>query len=142
MPQTLSNILVHIVFSTKNRTEFLHQELRMSLYPYIGGIAREMRCPILSIGGVKDHVHLLIRAQHSISVSEIVRVIKTNSSRWIHETQHQGMFGWQEGYGAFSVSQSNVATVAKYIANQEQHHAKKSFKEEFIEFLKQNDIEY
>lgn len=143
MPQTLSNILVHIVFSTKGRIEWLHEDIRKELYPYVGGIIREMRGRALAIGGMKEHVHLLTRVPHATSVSELVRVVKSNSSGWIHKKwRSHAAFAWQEGYGAFSVSASDVQSVSDYIMNQERHHGKRSFQEEFVEFLKENGVEY
>ena len=143
MAQTLSNLLVHIVFSTKGRTEWITEDIRSDLYPYVGGIIREMRGRALAIGGMKEHMHLLTRVAHSSSVSEVVRVVKSNSSGWIHKTwRSHAAFAWQEGYGAFSVSASNVQRVTNYILNQEKHHGKRSFKEEFIEFLQENEVQY
>jgi REP-associated tyrosine transposase len=140
---TLSNLLVHIVFSTKGRTEWITEDHRKELYPYMGGIVRELGGRLLAIGGMKDHVHLLVRIPHSMSVSDLVRVLKTNSSRWIHESwRSSAAFSWQEGYGAFSVSGSNMQQTTDYILQQEKHHGKKSFREEFLEFLKENDIQY
>ena len=143
MAQTLSNLLIHIVFSTKHRTEWIHDDLKNELYPYIGGIVREMRGRSLAIGGMKDHLHLLLRVPPSLSISETVRVIKANSSRWIHEKwRSHATIAWQEGYGAFSVSASVAESVTQYILNQPKHHAKRSFQEELIEFLRQNKVQY
>jgi REP-associated tyrosine transposase len=140
---TLSNLLVHLVFSTKGRTQCITKEIRDELYPYMGGIICELGGRAMAVGGTKDHIHMLVRIPHSASVSDFVRVLKTNSSRWIHEKwKSSAGFAWQEGYGAFSISASNAQATTEYILQQEKHHGKKSFREEFLEFLQQNDIQY
>lgn len=143
MPQSLANVLVHIVFSTKDREPWISDSLRSRLDPYVAGIASNLRCTALQLGGVTDHSHGLFVLHPTVSVAELVGKLKSNSSRWIHETfsdlQH---FSWQAGYGAFSVSQSSRAAVERYIAGQDEHHHHRSFKEEFLEFLERHGMSH
>jgi putative transposase len=138
MSHTCGNILLHLVFSTRERRPLIKPEFRDDLFAYLGGIIREMHGTALIINGTIDHVHILMRARPSHSPAEIARVVKTNSSRWIRERCPE--FGWQTGYGVFSVSESNVAAVTKYIACQEGHHKRHSFQNEFRAFLAKNKI--
>lgn len=140
MSQTCGNIILHLIFSTKHRMPLITQEVRSDLFAYLGGIVREMGGTALIINGTCDHVHMLIRIRPVHSMAEVARVLKANSSKWIRERGHTE-FSWQAGYGAFSVSQSGIAAVIKYIATQEEHHKKRSFQEEFIAFLKKNNVE-
>src|SRR5262245_7984376 len=121
MAQTCGNVVLHMVFSTKERRPLITPEIRADLFAYMGGIIREMRGSPLIINGMADHVHLLARIRPVHSAAEIARVIKTNSSRWAHETKAV-RFSWQAGYGVFSVSESTVPSVTRYIAEQEAHH--------------------
>lgn len=141
MSHTSGNILLHFIFSTRGRRPLIKAEFRDDLFAYLGGIVREMNGTALIINGDVDHVHMLIRMRPVHSAAEIARIVKTNSSRWVRE-KNRPDFGWQTGYGVFSVSESNVAAVTRYIAGQEEHHKKKSFQEEFVAFLKKNHIEY
>jgi putative transposase len=141
VPQTCGNLLIHLIFSTKERKPLITPSFRSGLLAYLGGIVRGMQGTALCINGTTDHVHMLVRIRPSQSVAEIARVVKTNSSRWLHEKGEEG-FAWQAGYGAFSVSESNVRAVTEYIGRQEQHHAKTSFQEEFVAFLKKNGVAY
>jgi REP element-mobilizing transposase RayT len=143
MASTFTNLLFHIVFSTKDRTPSIHEGLRERLYEYMGGIIRGERGTLLEIGGVPDHLHLLAKLKSDISVAEMVRLVKSNSSKWVNESiDPTGRFEWQTGYGAFSVSESQAKKVQKYIQTQESHHAKVSFKDELITLLKKHGIEY
>ena len=143
MPQSYVCLPIHVVFSTKNRVGFIQPEWEGRLYEYIGGILREEKCVLLAAGGMPDHVHFLISWSKERSVADVLRVIKTNSSRWIHDTiADQADFAWQSGYGAFAVSQSNIDPVKGYIAKQKEHHHKMSFKEEFINLLNKHAIPY
>ncbi len=143
MPQSFASLYCHIIFSTKNREPLIVGELATRIYEYIGGICRESGNVLLAAGGMPDHVHLLISLGKQTTVSDFVRTIKANSSGWIHRTfANQGGFAWQSGYGAFSVSLSNIEAVKLYIANQAEHHRTKSFQEEFIEFLKRHGLAY
>jgi REP element-mobilizing transposase RayT len=141
MSQTCGNIVVHLIFSTKQRLPLITPEIRPDLFAYLGGIVREMGAAALIINGIADHVHMLIRIRPVHSIAEMMRIIKTNSGKWIHRKGPTN-FAWQSGYGVFSVSESNIAPVTRYIANQEEHHKKHSFQEEFVAFLKKNHVAY
>jgi len=143
MAGTFTKLLYHIVFSTKHRRPLILPSLREQLYPYIGGIVRADQGVLLRIGGMPDHVHLVTRFKADVSVATMVRLIKTNSSKWVHEAHGQGMeFGWQTGYGAFTVSASRLAAVQDYVRRQEQHHRRRTFQEEFVGMLKRHGVEY
>ena len=142
MAHTFTNLLSHVIFSTKDRLAFLTPDLRMDMLAYMAGIVRKLRGKVIESNARPDHVHCLLSLPPSLAVAEALRVLKSNSSLWVHETRHRAAFAWQTGYGAFSVSQSNVPTVVKYIRNQDQHHHKISFQEEFIAFLKRHGIAY
>jgi putative transposase len=135
--------LFHCVFSTKGRRQLITPDLQDRLWPYMGGIARENGMTALSIGGIDDHVHVLLAISSTISVSKAIQVIKGGSSRWVHDTfpKHQ-YFSWQEGYGAFSIGVSQVERTVTYIQSQAEHHHKKSFQEEFLTILKTHGIPY
>ena len=141
MAQTLGNVVVHLIFSTKLRKPLIELDIRSSLFAYLGGIVRELRGTALIVNGTCDHVHMLIRIRAANSIADIVRIVKTNSSGWIRKKGHKE-FAWQAGYGVFSVSESNVPAVTKYIATQEEHHRKRSFQEEFVAFLRKNNVAY
>ena len=135
--------LMHCVFSTKERRRLISPEIQSRLYPYLGGIARENKMKTLSIGGVEDHVHLLLSIPSTLSIAKSVQLLKGNSSKWIHETfSNQRLFEWQEGYGAFSVAISGVDDTTRYIQSQQEHHAVHSFTDELIAFLDKHGIEY
>jgi putative transposase len=143
MAHSLTKLLFHVVFSTSDRRPLIEGDLKARLFPYLGGIFRELGGGLLGAGGTPDHVHLLIWLPATVSVAEALRVVKTNSSKWVHQQwpAHR-KFGWQTGYGAFSVSKSNAASVLKYIARQEEHHKKVSFQEEFLQLLQKHEIPY
>lgn len=143
MGHTYTNLLTHVIFSTKSRAPIITLELASRLHPYLGGIIRKMGGKPIAIGGAKDHVHLLIWKPADTSVSETLRVLKANSSRWNNQSGHsRTSFAWQEGYGAFSVSHSSAPAVVRYIRNQEEHHRRVSFQQEFVSFLKKHGIVY
>lgn len=143
MANTFTNLLYHIVFSTKDRIPVIHEGMRERLYEYMGGIIRGERGVLLEIGGVPDHVHLLVKLKSDMAVAEIVRLVKSNSSKWLNELEGaRGRFEWQTGYGAFSVSESQARKVRQYIRTQESHHAKVSFRDELIGLLEKHGIEY
>ena len=143
MPHTYTNVLIHFIFSTKDRAPLIVNEIREKVIGYLGGIIRELKGSPMSINAVADHVHALIRMPSDVSPAEMMRVVKTNSSRWVHEQwPAQESFVWQTGYGAFSVSESNLDQVREYIARQEEHHKRMTFQEEFIAFLKRHNVQY
>ena len=135
--------LMHCTFSTKDRYPAIDSGLESRLWPYLGGIARENRMKALAIGGTSDHVHALLSLPGMMSFSRAIQLIKAGSSKWIHDTfSNQKKFAWQEGYGAFSVSASQVPKTIAYINNQKEHHRRKSFHEEFLELLNKHGIEF
>lgn len=142
MPHTHTNLLTHIVFGTKDRMPLIPAELKHQLHAYMGGIVREVGGKAYTINGTTDHVHLLISLPPALALSDAIRVLKANSSRWMRGEKKADKFGWQPGYGAFSVSQSNAKAVAAYIDGQEEHHRKVSFRDVFVAFLKKNQIEF
>jgi putative transposase len=143
MPQSFGSIHMHVVFSTKGREPLIIPDITQRLYDYIGGTLRGNKCSLLDAGGVPDHVHLLVSMSRDMSAADLVRLVKSNSSRWIHETFSKLMgFAWQSGYGAFAVSYSQISDVKKYIGRQEEHHKVVTFQEEFRSFLKAHDLEW
>jgi REP element-mobilizing transposase RayT len=132
MPQTLSCIYLHIVFSTKNRVGFLKGvELRKKMHAYLAGIAANHGCPAVRMGGVADHVHILVRMGREITQSDLLRELKRSSSVWVKkQSEHHGDFAWQNGAGLFSVSPGHIDDVCRYIDNQELHHHETSFQDE------------
>jgi len=144
MPQSLSAVYIHLVFSTKDRRPFLRDKAtREALHAHLGGISKRLDCPPLVVGGVEDHVYLLARFGRTITQADWVKELKRVSNSWLKD---QGPdfadFAWQGGYPDFSVSQSNVERVKKYIANQEQHHRKSGFQDELRELLRKHNVEW
>ena len=133
----------HCVFSTKERRRLITPELRERLLPFLGGIARQNKMKAIEIGGVEDHVHILLSLPSAMAVSKALQLIKGGSSKWVHETftEHR-LFAWQEEHGAFSVSVSQLDKTIEYIKGQEAHHRKMTFQEEFLALLKKHRIEY
>jgi putative transposase len=143
MPGTYSQLLLHIVFSTKRRQRSITPGIADRLYPYIGGIIRAEKGVLYDIGGVDDHVHLYLRWRPDASVSDLMRTVKARSSKWVHDTFSQlDAFAWQEGYSVFSVSKSQEEAVKKYIAGQAEHHKKEDFKSELLRLLCAHGIEF
>jgi REP element-mobilizing transposase RayT len=142
---SFSSCLMHCVFSTKERRQFLSATIRDRLWPYLGGIARENEMKALAVGGVADHAHLLLSVPATLSVSKSMQLLKGNSSKWLRETfpelRSEG-FSWQAGFGAFSVSISSVDDTIRYIRALEKHHEKKTFREEFEMFLKKHGCQF
>jgi REP element-mobilizing transposase RayT len=143
MSQSLARVLVHLVFSTKNRAPVLTPEIRAELHPYLSVVLTNDGCPSLRVGGVEDHVHLLFALSRTRTISQVVENAKTSSSKWL-KTKGPALadFHWQNGYGIFSVSQSNADEVVDYIIRQEEHHQKMTFQEEFRRFLERYQVEY
>jgi len=141
MGHSLASIHLHLIFSTKDRRQLLRAEFRADVHAYLGGIVRELGGTAIIVNGTDDHVHLLAETPAKMSLSEMMRIIKANSSKWI-SGKHCSGFAWQTGYAAFSVSRSQVPAVVRYIRTQEEHHRKVSFQEELLAFLKKHGIEY
>jgi REP element-mobilizing transposase RayT len=135
--------LIHFVWSTHGRREWIAESWEDQLFAYLGGIAKNKKAKLIAAGGTRDHVRLLISMPPTVSVSEMVNALKSNSSRWIHdEIPRMKGFQWQEGYGGFSVSRSNEDSVVGYIRRQKEHHRKRDFKAEFLDFLERHKIDY
>jgi len=143
MANTYTSLHYHIVFSTKNREPWIVRDIEERIWAYIGGIARTHKMTALQIGGVDDHIHALMTAPAIIAPAQIAQYLKGDSSKWIHD-QFRNLrgFSWQDGYGAFTVSKSNLPEVVRYIQNQREHHRKNTFQDEYLEFLRKHGIEY
>ena len=143
MTNSYISLYIHIVFSTKGREPMIIPELQNRLWAYLGGIARENSMKALSVGGTKDHVHTLLSLPATLAVAKAVQLIKGGSSKWVHDAYVDlRQFAWQEGYGVFSVNVSLIEETIRYIERQSEHHRRKTFQEEYIEFLKRHGIEY
>ena len=144
MPQSLSAVYIHLIFSTKDRRPFLRDNvIRNKIHAQLGGISKTLRCPPISIGGVEDHVHILCRFGRTISQAEWVKELKRVSNGWMKmQSSDYSQFEWQGGYAAFSVSQSNMQNVKRYIENQEEHHRRMTFQDELRALLKKHAIEF
>lgn len=144
MSSTLSNLTYHIVFSTKYREPLITPKLRETLYPYIGGVVRNKGGALLRIGGVADHLHLVVRLRPDIALSDMVRMVNANASKWVNEQglESGGRFAWQSGYGAFTVSKSQLPTLVEYVEHQEEHHRERSFQDEFVAILKKQGVDF
>jgi putative transposase len=143
MAGTFSAHYYHIVFSTKARADLITVEIEPRLYEYIGGIIRGEGGHLVKVGGVEDHIHLLVSLGPKHCLSDLVRVVKSKATRWVKETfPDEENFAWQEGFGSFTVSQSNLAAVQSYLEKQREHHRVKTFKDEFREFLVKHDVEF
>ena len=141
MPQSLAKVCMHIVFSTKYRAAILAEEWRNELFEVLGGTAHRIGCPPLIVGGVADHVHVLLDLGRTTSVSQCVNRLKSNSSLWISEYHPlPEPFHWQDGYGAFAVSEWDVETIRGYILRQEEHHADRPFQDEYRQMLRDNQV--
>jgi REP element-mobilizing transposase RayT len=137
------SLLVHFVWSTAGREPWIGQDWSGDLYGYIGGIAKNKNARLICAGGTHDHIHLYASLPSTITIADFVSAVKSNSSRWVHESfPKQRAFAWQEGYGAFSVSKSEEMKVIGYVRDQQQHHRKRSFKEEYLEFLARYEVDY
>jgi len=143
MPQSLSSVYLHLVFSTKNRIPLIGPESRSRLWAYLGGICIGLHCTPVQIGGTADHVHVLCLLSRDIAIQNLVAKIKAESSKWMkQQTPSVSDFQWQTGYGAFSVTPKDRQVVTEYIANQEEHHRERTFQEEFLLFLKKYNVAY
>ncbi len=143
MPQSLSSILIHLIFSTKNREPFLTPEIDAELYPYMASIFKALKSPALIINGVDDHVHTLFSLSRVVTIANVVEEVKPESSKWIKTKGEEFKnFHWQSGYGAFSIGQSQVSAVRRYIGRQKEHHKRVTFQDEYRGFLKAYEVEY
>lgn len=143
MPQSLSFVLVHLVFSTKNRDPFIRPEDEPRLYSYLGGIARDCRSPAYTVGGTEDHVHLLCNLSRTLTVANLLEELKSRSSKWVKTLAGSyNDFHWQHGYGAFSIGHSQENVLRAYIAAQKEHHRKRTFQDEFRELLDKYEVDY
>ena len=144
MPQSLSQIYIHLVFSTKDRRKYIHESIAPDLYSYMATVFHdECGSPARLIGGVDDHIHSLFNLSRNWAVADVVKAVKISTSKWM-KTQATELipFSWQTGYGAFSVSRSNMGKVEEYIRNQKEHHRRRDFKSEFRTLLRRHDVEY
>jgi REP-associated tyrosine transposase len=143
MAHSYSKIFIHYVFSTKNREKIITDKLQERLWSYMGGIARENNMNALAIGGVEDHVHLLVSLPATLSIAKAIQLIKGGSSKWVHDTfPNYNNFKWQKGYGAFSVSSFKRKGLIDYINSQKNHHIRQSFREEYVSVLEKHVIDY
>jgi len=140
VPQSLANVVLHLVFSTKHRQPVLNDAICRELHPYLAGTLTNMRCPPIQVGGVEDHVHLLFRLSRTNSIAEVVENVKTGSSKWL-KTKGIPDFAWQGGYGVFSVGCTDLDDAVAYVRNQRSHHAKISFQDEFRALMQEAGLE-
>lgn len=143
MGQSLVKNYLHIVFSTKYRQHLIDDEIELELHSYLGGICNRLECQVIIVGGFTNHIHILCRMSKKIALMKLMEELKSHSSKWIKTKgdKYQNFY-WQDGYGAFSVNPSQVDRVVNYIANQKEHHGKKTFKDEYVAFLKKYEVEY
>jgi len=143
MPQSLSLVIVHVIFSTKARRPFLDPAIRSKLHAYLATVARNLNCEAYRVGGVADHVHLAIRLSRTVTLATLVESLKTASSKWL-KTQSPDLtgFAWQRGYGCFSIGPSDLDALCAYIDDQENHHRTRTFQDEFRMFLKKYGVKY
>jgi putative transposase len=142
MSSTHLSLHYHIIFSTKDRIPMIDRDWRDRLHAYLGGIVRSLDGAAEAVGGVADHVHLLVGLRASQPLAYVLRDLKAVSSRWVHDEMHISKFQWQEGYGAFTVSASQREQVREYISRQEEHHRRRTFQDEYVEFLERAGVEY
>ena len=143
MPQSLSLVIIHVIFSTKDRHPFLYQDTRPKLHAYLATVARNIGCEAYRVGGVADHVHLAIRLSRTVTIADLVQDLKTSSSKWVKaQSPDLATFSWQRGYGCFSVGPSGLEPLRAYIDDQEKHHETRTFQDEFRIFLKKYGVEY
>jgi putative transposase len=143
MSQSLSKVILHIIFSTKNREPWLDRDVRPRMHAYLAAICRDLGAELVHVGGVADHVHIVTRLPRTVSQSELVEQIKKVSSKWIKalDARYRGFF-WQRGYGAFSVSPSQLDAVLQYIETQQEHHRTRTFQEEYRELLRKHGMKF
>jgi len=143
MPQSLACLIIHVIFSTKYRAPVLGASIRPSLFAYLATCSRNAKCECYRVGGAADHVHLVIRLSRTITVAKLVEELKTASSKWMKRQSNElSEFAWQVGYGAFSVSSTELGFLRRYIDNQERHHRDNSFQDEYVRILVHHGVEY
>ncbi len=143
MPQSLANILVHLTFSTKDRRPDIHPDVEGDLHGYLAAICRDHGCPAIEVGGTADHVHICLRLSRTMTIAGLVQEVKTSSSKWIKtKGDRYRFFSWQAGYGAFSIGQSSLDALRRYITTQKEHHRERDFKAEFRALLRKYQIDY
>lgn len=142
MPQSLASVAVHFVFSTKAREPWIRDEWAERLRGYIGGVLHSGGCRLLVAGGVEDHIHLLVSLGRTASLADLMRMVKTNSSAWVHDAFREYPFAWQNGYGVFGVSHSDIPAVHSYIERQKEHHATESYQDEYRRLLTAHGLEW
>jgi putative transposase len=143
MPQSLSMVIIHIVFSTKDRFAYLDSVIRPHLYAYLATVAHSSNCLTYRVGGTSDHVHFALCLSRTVSIAKLIEELKTSSSIWLKMQQSKlRRFAWQRGYGAFSLKRSDLDNLVAYIDTQEEHHKRKSFQEEYLALLKSHDVQY
>ena len=143
MGQSLVKNYVHIIFSTKNREPFIHRNYEEELFKYLGGVCKAHNCTPIQVGGYLDHIHILCLLSKHMTIVNLLEEVKADSSKWMKKRAEElSNFYWQDGYGAFSVNPSQIETVSIYIQNQREHHAKKSFQDEYREFLQKYKVDY
>jgi putative transposase len=142
MPSTHLSLYYHIIFSTKSRRASIRESWQERLHCYLGGVLRGLKAVSEGIGGSADHVHVLasLRAIHCLA--DVIRDLKSSSSKWVHEVIGDPLFGWQDGYGAFTVGRSQIETLKQYIRGQKEHHRRKTFQEEYLDLLRESGIEF
>jgi REP element-mobilizing transposase RayT len=143
MPQSLSFLLIHLIFSTKNRMPVFDETIRQSLHGYIAGVGRQSDCEVFRVGGPQDHVHIAIRIPRTVTIAELVEQLKISSSKWIkYQSERMAYFAWQRGYAAFSVSPGDLEVLVRYIENQQEHHRRHTFQEEYRAFLVKYGLDF
>ncbi len=143
MPQSLSKVIIHIIFSSKDREPWLDPDVRPRMHAYVATICRDLNAEALRVGGVADHLHIVTTLPRSLSQADMVETLKKTSSKWIKGLNAKyRQFYWQRGYGAFSVSPSQLDAVLEYVENQEEHHRTRSFQEEYRDFLRKHRVEF
>jgi len=143
MPQSLAHVLLHLIFSTKDRAACIDANMRPKLHAYMASVARNMGCECMRVGGVADHVHIAVRLSRTVTIAALVEEMKTSSSRWVKTQASQpGGFSWQRGYGVFSVGPSDCEALLAYIDRQEEHHRTRTFQDEYRLFLKKYRVNY
>ncbi len=143
MANTYTSLHYHVIFSTKVRERWITPDIEQRIWAYLGGIANENKMTPLKIGGVEDHVHLVLGVHPTVAISQALKLLKTGSSSWVHNTfPSMKGFGWQDGYAAFAVSKSLLPEVIAYVEGQREHHKTRTFQEEYLAFLRKHEIDY